>query len=440
MTPKDYHNDVKPNLLTAITGMQVLAINSDNKGDELKYSRKTEKKYIAIGGNKLSRGFTLEGLTINYFIRNTDFADTLLQMGRWFGYRPGYLDCCKLFTTASSINKFNSVSLTVEELEETFAEINKKGGKPSDFEIRVKDNPRVIKLTRGSILRNTENIRVSYSMGIEQSTKFLLNKLAIEAAWEGFVNHVKNLDWQENIHKDVFFHKTDTAGLFKFLELENNFYDFDLLGVREYIDLCNRNGKLLQWTVGIRKNSGSKAAASLAGIDSGLPGTVNLTTRSGPRKSAIGRFDFVENNIFKVSDKSAQIVTVGSDFALTLTNEEIQEVKQKFNDRRAATGNKGSTSIPDKDYRSIMGENQGILMIYLLDTAKVFESTDGKEPVLEKKATELGINKHIPMFGFALGFPEIKGDLGGEYVRVKKPEIIEETEVEEFPEELIDHL
>lgn len=440
LTPKDYNKDVKPNLLTAITGMQVLAINSENKEDELKYSKKSEKKYIAIGGNKLSRGFTLEGLTINYFIRNTDFADTLLQMGRWFGYRPGYLDCCKLFTTASSINKFNSVSLTIEELEETFADINKKGGKPRDFEIRVKDNPRVIKLTRASILRNAESIRVSYSMGIEQSTKFLLNKAAIEIAWQGFTDHVKQLKWEENVTKDVFYHKTDTVGLFNFLQLQNNFHDFDLFGVREYINVCNKNGKLLNWTIGIRKNSGSKDATVLGSAKSGLPADVNLTVRSGPKETATGRFDFVENNIFKVSDKSAQIVTSGSDFGLTLDDDQMKDVRQKFQDRRAADGNKGRTSIPDKDYRAMMEDNEGVLMIYLLDTAKIFESSEGKDADLEAKAVQLKIDKSIPMFGFALGFPEVKGDLGGNYVRLKKDEVIEDVEIEEFPDELVEQL
>ncbi len=54
---------------------------------------------IAIGGDKLSRGLTLEGLTVSYFLRSSHMYDTLMQMGRWFGYRPGYLDACRLFIT-----------------------------------------------------------------------------------------------------------------------------------------------------------------------------------------------------------------------------------------------------------------------------------------------------------------------------------------------------
>ena len=52
---------------------------------------------IMVGGTKLSRGFTLEGLTITYFKRKAMLADSLMQMGRWFGYRHGYPDLVRLF-------------------------------------------------------------------------------------------------------------------------------------------------------------------------------------------------------------------------------------------------------------------------------------------------------------------------------------------------------
>ena len=117
LIPKTF-NEIKPHLINAVKGIEVKAVNSET-GDKLQYVKDNfgnGKKIIAVGGNRLSRGFTLEGLTINYFIRNTNYSDTLLQMGRWFGYRPGYLDCCKLFTTTDAINKFDSTTRTIEEL------------------------------------------------------------------------------------------------------------------------------------------------------------------------------------------------------------------------------------------------------------------------------------------------------------------------------------
>lgn len=440
LSPREFQQDVKPHLLTAITGVQVVAINSESQGDALIYGRKTEKKYIAIGGNKLSRGFTLEGLTINYFIRNTDFADTLLQMGRWFGYRPGYLDCCKLFTTSANINKFDSVSVTVEELEETFREINRKGGKPRDFEVRVRNNPKVIKLTRNSILKNAESIRVNYSLGIEQSTKFRLGRTAAIESWKGLSAHIGSLEWTFDDEKDIYIHDTDSKGLLTFLGLQNTFYDFDLPGVKEYIEICNANGKLRNWKIGIRRNSKAKIVVPLSAAASGLPGTVNLTIRSGPRETSSGRHDFLENNLFRVSDKSAQIVTSGSDFGLGLDKEQMEGVKTAFLARRAAEGKSTSGTIPEKDYRSVMDEDQGILMIYLIDTAHVFRTTDGEDLSLSLKALDLNMDLKVPLFGYALGFPEVRGDFGGDYMRTRavEPSPAEEDgeEEDEFPEEL----
>lgn len=58
---------------------------------------------IAVGGFSLSRGLTLEGLTISYFLRNSMMYDTLMQMGRWFGDRPGYEDLCRIWIPADGV-------------------------------------------------------------------------------------------------------------------------------------------------------------------------------------------------------------------------------------------------------------------------------------------------------------------------------------------------
>ena len=54
---------------------------------------------IAVGGDKLSRGLTLDGLSVSYYLRASRMYDTLMQMGRWFGYREGYNDLCRIYTT-----------------------------------------------------------------------------------------------------------------------------------------------------------------------------------------------------------------------------------------------------------------------------------------------------------------------------------------------------
>lgn len=96
---------------------------------------------IVIGGDKLSRGLTLEGLTVSYFTRSSSAYDTLMQMGRWFGYRPGYLDACRLFTTKELYGYFAHISMATEDLSEQFEYMDEMDQTPRNFGLRVATHP-----------------------------------------------------------------------------------------------------------------------------------------------------------------------------------------------------------------------------------------------------------------------------------------------------------
>ncbi|WP_419802128.1 Z1 domain-containing protein [Mucilaginibacter sp.] len=96
---------------------------------------------IVIGGTSLARGFTVEGLSISYFLRSTVFWDTLLQMGRWFGYRPGYEDLCRIFMPADRIEDFAEIISSTEDLYKDFKLMAEKGMTPNDFGLSVQENP-----------------------------------------------------------------------------------------------------------------------------------------------------------------------------------------------------------------------------------------------------------------------------------------------------------
>ncbi|WP_328540918.1 Z1 domain-containing protein [Streptomyces sp. NBC_00344] len=82
-------------------GRPVIVVNGDSdryfEQLDLDFDRTPHVWKILVGGTKLSRGFTVEGLTITYYRRTTQQADTLMQMGRWFGFRPGYRDLVRLY-------------------------------------------------------------------------------------------------------------------------------------------------------------------------------------------------------------------------------------------------------------------------------------------------------------------------------------------------------
>jgi hypothetical protein len=97
----------------------VIVVNSDKELEKNQESLDFDQRpvwRILVGGNKLARGFTIEGLTVTYYRRSTSQVDTLMQMGRWFGFRPKYRDLVRLYTTADLQDMFEAAYLDEEYL------------------------------------------------------------------------------------------------------------------------------------------------------------------------------------------------------------------------------------------------------------------------------------------------------------------------------------
>ena len=111
---------LKSYLYKAIAPIDVREVNMNTGAASLDYfnHKKDGLRVIAVGGNSLSRGLTLEGLCVTYFHRNTRMYDTLLQMGRWFGYRPHYDDLVKVWLTEEMIDWFGQITRASAELKE----------------------------------------------------------------------------------------------------------------------------------------------------------------------------------------------------------------------------------------------------------------------------------------------------------------------------------
>ena len=122
--------------------LKVFLVNSKTTKDEkLDYSKYDDGlNAITIGGYSLSRGFTVEGLTVSYFLRNSKMYDTLLQMGRWFGYRNGYEDICKIYMKNEAINWYKHITESTEELREEFKTMHDHELKPRQYGLKVKHN------------------------------------------------------------------------------------------------------------------------------------------------------------------------------------------------------------------------------------------------------------------------------------------------------------
>lgn len=143
-------NEVQAALHEAIAATQVALVNSKSK-DVLEYPDETRdragKKYIAVGGYALSRGLTLEGLTVTWFLRNTQMYDTLMQMGRWFGYRTGYEDLCRIWMPAEAIGWYEYIANATEELHSEIHNMETARATPRDFGLAVRSHPASLLVT-----------------------------------------------------------------------------------------------------------------------------------------------------------------------------------------------------------------------------------------------------------------------------------------------------
>ncbi|MBK9246083.1 MAG: Z1 domain-containing protein [Burkholderiales bacterium] len=146
-----------------LSDIEVRMINGTAK-DALDYAENTGRglKVIAIGGDKLSRGLTLEGLCVSYFVRTTKMYDTLMQMGRWFGYRPGYVDLCRLYTSVDLVEWFGHIADASEELREEFDAMAESGATPRDYGLKVQSHP-VLLVTSPLKMRTAKSLQLSFS-------------------------------------------------------------------------------------------------------------------------------------------------------------------------------------------------------------------------------------------------------------------------------------
>lgn len=118
---------------------------------------------IAVGGGTLSRGLTLEGLVTSYFIRTSSTYDTLLQMGRWFGYRVGYEDLPRLWMPDDLREEFRFLAQVEYELREEIGSMARSGVSPQQLGVRVRAHPGRLEITAATKMQHAQLVRMSYS-------------------------------------------------------------------------------------------------------------------------------------------------------------------------------------------------------------------------------------------------------------------------------------
>lgn len=167
---------LKERLADAVGNIEVLTVNSDSTARKLDYSRENwphGRTVVVVGGMSLSRGLTLEGLVVSYYLRNSIAYDTLMQMGRWFGYRPGYGDLCRVYMTDLCQDWYSFIALSLAELNDEFRQMEDACLTPKEFGLRVRAHPGAMIVTARNKMRTAQHVTVqlNYYGRLVETTK-----------------------------------------------------------------------------------------------------------------------------------------------------------------------------------------------------------------------------------------------------------------------------
>ncbi|MGX9365604.1 Z1 domain-containing protein [Desulfoplanes sp. PS50] len=195
--------DVKASLYEATEKLRIFVVNS--KSDEVLDYKKYENEgssltAIAVGGLSLSRGLTIEGLCVSYIYRNTRMYDTLMQMGRWFGYRPGFEDLCRVYLAQDSINWYAHIAEASEELRMQIKRMRRAKLSPKQFGLYVRAHEDSLLITAPNKMRSGEKITFKYNLSGKLIESYILpTDVDINRQNEELISQF----WKKGFGKDI---------------------------------------------------------------------------------------------------------------------------------------------------------------------------------------------------------------------------------------------
>jgi hypothetical protein len=386
--------DIQKALLEAAAPIKVVEVNSKSAG-QLNYSDYPESglHIIAVGGFSLSRGLTLEGLSISYFLRNSMMYDTLLQMGRWFGYRPGYEDLCRVWMSPAAEGWYEHISESIEELRDEIRKMEKLSLTPKDFGLKVRSHPDTLIVTARNKMGSSEKVRVKIGLSnrfIETTTLFKTSEV-IEANKNVATNFLAVLGIDCYVKprpkNNFLWNKVPAQSVIGFIGAfrnhPNSFYT-ESEPVVEYIKK-RATDELKHWDVVIISTSNGDP-------DDALGVLVNRQFRT-EKKNTVKRKDYlVVTEKQRIADASME--AIGLDEALIKKiQQDYKEHKTSENERLGKPPPKSGYTVPGRKYRE--KRKSPLLIVHLLTILKPDAVDDKRVPSLNS-----GI------VGWSISFPE----------------------------------
>ncbi|MBA4373902.1 MAG: endonuclease [Thermodesulfovibrio sp.] len=345
-------SQVQKGLLSAALQIVVKAVNQRSGAQALDYSAHREHglRVIAVGGNSLSRGLTLEGLCTSYFLRNSQMYDTLLQMGRWFGYRDGYADLCRIWIRDEAAHWYAHISEATDELQEEIRKMNRLNMTPKDFGLRVRAHPDALLVTARNKMRTARTVEreISLSEELLETTTLKSDAISINNNFRAAEEFLRNIisggsEAKKSPYNNYIWHgvsKSMVADLirkFSFFPLDFKFNNDSLPDFIENTDAA----ELETWDVVLRTLKDSQEVKSIAGL------SLNVQTRNVELTEG-GR-------CIHVSGRNAR-VGEAVDEREGLRPEDVKQIDSNYK--------KLNKNVPGKAYRAC--RTRPLLLLYMI--------------------------------------------------------------------------
>jgi len=344
-------DEVREGLLPVVASAQVLSVNAASSSS-LDYEGGAGQTVIAVGGFSLSRGLTLEGLTVSYFLRNSVMYDTLMQMGRWFGYRPNYEDLCRIWMPEEAASWYAHIGEATEELQLELKRMQQANATPEQFGLAVRSHPSALMVTaRNKMGAGKKHVLVGLSNSFLETTKLSAspdvlerNRNARDRLLNDLITNGLGPDKAEKVAGGLLLRDVPWNLVDDFLRVFENDRESVLTDpkpVRSYI-ADRAHDELGKWDVLIASlRSGDEESKTLAGWS------------IVPPRRRVGSEE-LKRDVLAISGKKARMASRGVE-KVGLSDELVQRAEAEYQSGTDAGGGKGSAerlNYPDRIYRA----------------------------------------------------------------------------------------
>lgn len=408
-------DEVRRTLYESISSVKVITVNQkSDESERLNYSLYEKSRYgrrvIAVGGLTLSRGLTLEGLCVSYFYRNSKAYDTLLQMGRWFGYRPGYDDLCRIWVDPVAKGWYAHLAEVVTELRRDITRMHAQRQPPSRFGMRIRSHPDALIVTALNKMRNANEVRVAVSYSSFGAETPLLPESADRndrnlTRVKEFAESLSTATLRGNrlcwsgIEKTQISRFLDSLDI---LEINTPFMRDSATKSRPLIDFVSNSAvkELEEWDVCIPQGTGT--ALEDFAVTSEETSAIKVRPRTRQFERTRRNAGFLRLNKQRVGDVSDELVG--------FTNEMKLEAEQDWEQERARDKKLGA-SVPGYFYRRY--RTKPLLTIHVIEPGdpKPQKTEDSDQPKKDRLEHMFAASEIEPrsLVAISISFPNFDG-------------------------------